>query len=31
MKYSLIQYVLYKAAAEAMQGDELHFAHTGNG
>lgn len=31
MKYSLIQYVLYKAYAKAVQGDELHFTHTGNG
>ena len=31
MKYSLIQCVLYKAAAKAVQGDELHFTHTGNG
>lgn len=31
MKYSLIQCVLYKAAAKAAQGDELHFTHTGNG
>lgn len=31
MKYSLIQWVLFKAAAKAAQGDELHFTHRGNG
>lgn len=31
MKNSLIRCVLYKVAAKAAQGDELHFTHTGNG